>query len=168
MTASSADDLEPVPGVEESVPALRTGGVPGGRGRAVQGKTSIADAVVSKIAGVAAGEVPGVHALGGGTARAFGAIRERIPGTSSPSASQGVSVEVDDRQTTIELDVVVEYGIEIPTLAEAIRENVTRSVEKMTGFRVVEVNIAVGDVHLPDDVDDPESGAEEKQDIPAE
>ena len=47
-----------------------------------KGNTTIADSVVQKIAGVSAGEISGVHALGGGAARAFGAIRERIPGSS--------------------------------------------------------------------------------------
>jgi len=36
--------------------------------------------VVSKIAGIATRDVDGVHAVGGGTARAVGALRERIPG----------------------------------------------------------------------------------------
>ncbi|MFG1928994.1 Asp23/Gls24 family envelope stress response protein [Cryptosporangium sp. NPDC048952] len=162
MSTSAADELEPTPVAAESVPAPRAEGVSEGQGRTVSGKTSIADAVVAKIAGVSAAEVPGVHALGGGAARAFGALRDRIPGTSSPSATQGVSIDVDDRHTTIELDVVVDYGVVIPELADAIRKNVIRSVETMTGFRVMEVNIAVADVHLPDDIDEtiPASDAE--------
>lgn len=58
-----------------------------------QGTTSIADIVVQKVAGLAARNVRGVHDLGGGAARAFGAIRDRIPGASA-SVGQGVSVEV--------------------------------------------------------------------------
>src|SRR4029078_3014149 len=72
-----------------------------------ESRTSIADSVVAKIAGVAAREVSGVHAMGGGASRAFGAIREAV-GTSS--ASQGVSVEVGERQAAIDLTLVVEYG----------------------------------------------------------
>lgn len=49
-----------------------------------QGKTTIADTVVSKIAGIATRDVDGVHAVGGGTARAVGALRERIPGARTP------------------------------------------------------------------------------------
>jgi hypothetical protein len=41
------------------------------------GKTSIADSVVAKIAGLATREVSGVHEMGGGTSRAFGAIKDR-------------------------------------------------------------------------------------------
>ena len=39
-----------------------------------KGNTTIADSVVQKIAGVSAREVSGVYALGGGAARAIGAL----------------------------------------------------------------------------------------------
>ena len=118
-----------------------------------EGKTSIADGVVSKIAGIAAREVSGVYKLGGGTARAFGAIKERIPGSSGPNVSQGVSVEVGEKQTAVDLDVVVEYGVSIPDLAAAIRRNVISSLERMTGLEVTEVNVSVDDIHLPEEDD---------------
>ena len=118
-----------------------------------EGKTSIADGVVQKIAGIAAREVSGVYKLGGGTARAFGAVRERIPGSSGPNVSQGVSVEVGEKQTAVDLDVVVEYGVSIPDLAQAIRRNVISSLERMTGLEVTEVNVAVDDIHLPEEDD---------------
>jgi len=112
------------------------------------GRTQIADVVVSKIAGLATREIGGVFALGGGAARAFGAIRERIPGGTT-NASQGVSVEVGQTQAAIDIDLVVEYGVAIADLAAAIRRNVIGAVERMTGLQVVEVNITVNDVHLP-------------------
>jgi uncharacterized alkaline shock family protein YloU len=121
-----------------------------------QGSTSIADVVVQKIAGLATGEIPGVHALGGGAARAFSAIRERIPGASA-SAGQGVSVEVGEKQAAVDLQIVVEYGVSIADLSRAVRRNVITAVEQMTGLEVVEVNIHVGDLHLPSD-DDGETG----------
>ncbi|WP_116102044.1 Asp23/Gls24 family envelope stress response protein [Amycolatopsis thermalba] len=120
-----------------------------------QGSTSIADAVVQKIAGLAASEIAGVHALGGGAAWAFGALRERIPGASA-SAGQGVSVEVGERQTAVDLELVVEYGVSIVDLARSVRRNVITAIERMTGLEVVEVNIAVNDVHLPDEEAEPE------------
>ncbi len=119
------------------------------------GRTEIADTVVSKIAGLAAGAVPGVYKLGGGAARAFGAIRERIPGAST-NAGQGVTVEVGQTQAAVDLDLVVEYGTPIVELARSVRRNVITALEGMTGLQVVEVNITVNDVHLPsdDDADD--------------
>jgi len=119
-----------------------------------QGKTSIADSVVQKIAGISAREVSGVYNLGGGASRTFGSIKERIPGSSGPSVSQGVSVEVGEKQAAIDLDVVVEYGVAIADLAQSIRRNVISSVERMTGLQVTEVNISVDDIHIPSDDDE--------------
>ncbi|MGN6751661.1 MAG: Asp23/Gls24 family envelope stress response protein [Intrasporangium sp.] len=113
-----------------------------------QGNTTIADGVVQKIAGLAAREVSGVYELGGSAARALGAIRERIPG-SSQTSGQGVSVEVGERQAAVDLEMVAEYGVSITELARAVRRNVISAVEGMTGLEVTEVNIAVNDIHLP-------------------
>jgi len=125
-----------------------------------EGTTTVADTVVQKIAGLATREIPGVYALGGGAARAFSSLRERIPGATA-SAGQGVSVEVGERQAAIDLHILVEYGVSIADLSNAVRRNVIGAVEQMTGLEVVEVNIAVTDVHIPgEDEDDrtPEPG----------
>ncbi|ACV81267.1 protein of unknown function DUF322 [Nakamurella multipartita DSM 44233] len=110
---------------------------------------------MEKIAGLAAREINGVYALGGGAARIIGAVRDRIPG-SKASVSQGVSVEVGERQAAVDLYIVVEYGVEIGELTKAIRRNVINSIERMTALEVTEVNIVVGDVHLDTDEDDTE------------
>ena len=116
-----------------------------------QGKTTIAASVVQKIAGIAAREISGVYAMGGGVSRAFGAIRERIPGGGTGVASiSGVQVEVGEKQAAVDLDLVVEYGASIVDLARAVRRNVITAVERMTGLEVIEVNIAVNDIHLPE------------------
>jgi uncharacterized alkaline shock family protein YloU len=122
-----------------------------------QGKTTISAAVVQKIAGVAAREISGVHSLGGGMSRAFGAIRERIPGGGTGASNiAGVQVEVGEKQAAVDLDIVVEYGASIVELARAVRRNVITAVERMTGLEVIEVNIAVNDIHLPDADNDEE------------
>jgi len=113
------------------------------------GQISVAEGVVQKIAGKACREVSGVHAMGVGTARAFGSLRERIPGSSGPNVSQGVGVEVGETEAAIDLDIVVDYGVSIAELGRSIQRNVKQSVERMTGLRVVEVNVAVDDVYLP-------------------
>jgi uncharacterized alkaline shock family protein YloU len=118
--------------------------------QSAQGTTTIADDVVQKIAGLAAREVSGVYALGGGAARAIGALRDRIPGASQ-STGQGVSVEVGEKQAAVDLDLITEYGVPIADLARSVRRNVIASVEGMTGLQVTEVNISVNDVHLPSD-----------------
>ena len=122
-----------------------------------RGNTTVADGVVAKIAGMAAREIPEIHNLGGGMARAFGAVRERVPGGTS-DITRGVSVEVGERQAAVDLDVVVEYGASITDTAGDVRANVISAVERMTGLEVVEVNIAVDDVHLPDEEEESEQG----------
>lgn len=153
-------DLAEAPGASRpKTLGTRSGGeAPGSRGR-----TTIADGVVAKIAGLAARDVIGVHALGSGFARTLGAMRDRVPG-GSKSATRGVKAEVGEVQTALDLEIVVEYGVSIADVARAVRENVISAVERMTGLEVVEVNIAVSDVKLPDEPDDEEQ--EESSDRP--
>ncbi|MFI0464182.1 Asp23/Gls24 family envelope stress response protein [Saccharopolyspora sp. 5N102] len=133
------------------VPQTRAGGESPARlaNDTSQGRTSIAALVVQKIAGIAAREIAGVHAMGGGVSRAFGAIKERIPGAGTgTSAVSGVQVEVGEKQVAVDLDIVVEYGSSIVDLARSVRRNVINGVERMTGLEVIEVNISVNDIHL--------------------
>ncbi|MFJ7269065.1 Asp23/Gls24 family envelope stress response protein [Streptomyces sp. NPDC099050] len=127
---------------------------------ATRGKTSIADVVVVKIAGMAAREIPGVHDMGGGLSRTLGAVRDRVPG-GRPNVGRGVKVEVGERQAAIDVDLVVEYGVPITDVARDVRENVIAAVERITGLEVVEVNVAVNDVHLPGD-DEPGAPADSR------
>ena len=129
-----------------------------------QGRTTIADVVVAKIAGIAAREISGVHDLGGGAARAVGALRERIGGpVGGSSTTQGVAVEVGERQAAVDLQLVAEYGVSISDLAEDIRQNVIQAVERMTGLEVTQVNIDVQDVHVPTEDDGAGDDAETQE-----
>ena len=118
-----------------------------------EGQITVAESVVQKIAGKACREIAGVHAMGTSGTRAFGSFRERIPGSTGPNIAQGVGVEVGETEAAIDLDIVVEYGASIAELGRSIQRNVKQTVERMTGLRVVEVNIAVDDVYLPTDGD---------------
>ncbi|AXE84934.1 MULTISPECIES: Asp23/Gls24 family envelope stress response protein [unclassified Streptomyces] len=126
--------------------AKRGGADPGSRGR-----TTIADGVVEKIAGLAARDVDGVHAMGSGLSRTFGAVRDRVPGGQKSGVTRGVKAEVGEVQAALDLEIVVDYGVSIADVARDVRENVITAVERMTGLEVVEVNIAVSDVKLPDE-----------------
>ncbi|MFI5534658.1 Asp23/Gls24 family envelope stress response protein [Kitasatospora sp. NPDC051853] len=127
-----------------------------------RGRTALAVGVVEKIAGMAAREVSGIHALGSGFSRTFGAMRDRVPGGKS-SVGRGIKAEVGEKQTAIDIALVVEYGVVIPKLAAEVRANIVAAVEKMTGLEVVEVNIAVNDVHLPDEPDEDEQEQSEAE-----
>lgn len=123
----------------------------GGKGETTaRGRTTIADNVVVKIAGMAAREVAGVHAMGGGMSRSLGAVRDRVPGGGMP-ATRGVKAEVGEIQAALDLQLVVEYGVSVVDVASDVRQNVIAAVERMTGLEVVEVNIDIDDVKLPDE-----------------
>lgn len=111
------------------------------------GTTVIEDAVVSKIAGIAAREVSGVASLGTGSARVLSNIRESLGTTTD--VRQGVSVAINGGVATIGVSIIAEYGVAIHELAEAIRRNVKFGVERMTGLNVERVNVTVHDVKLP-------------------
>ncbi|MFF5447980.1 Asp23/Gls24 family envelope stress response protein [Streptomyces sp. NPDC012888] len=149
-----------VPGPEGGGSHALKGDTGAGTAPETRGRTTISDSVVEKIAGMAAREVPGIHKLGTGMARTLGAVAERVPG-SRPSVSRGVKVEVGERQAAIDLDVVVEYGVSIVDIAADARTGVISAVERMTGLEVVEVNVAVDDVHLPDEEDEEDDGGGE-------
>ena len=96
--------------------------------------------------------MPGVYAMGNAARRAFNTLTERIQG-SQTNVSGGVSVEKGERQTAIDLSIVVEYGVSIVDVSNAMRKHIIEAVEFGTGLEVIEVNIQVSDVHLPEDGD---------------
>ncbi|MBV9415442.1 MAG: Asp23/Gls24 family envelope stress response protein [Solirubrobacterales bacterium] len=114
-----------------------------------RGRTTIADAVVTKVAGVAAREVRGVYDLGGGMARTLGSVTQRVG--VGDERTQGVSVEVGEREAAVDLTVVVEYGESIPRVSQAVRDNVIKRIEGITGLSVTEVNVSVDDLYFPGD-----------------
>jgi len=114
-----------------------------------KGRTNIADSVVAKIAGIAAREVNGVHDMGTGASRAFGMLKEKVG--AEKNVTQGVTVEVGERQAAIDLDLIVDYGVAIVDLSKGVRQNVIERVERMTGLEVTEVNINVDDIYIADD-----------------
>jgi uncharacterized alkaline shock family protein YloU len=113
-----------------------------------RGSTTVQDGVVSKVAGIAAQEVDGVR-MGGGASQAVGGIMSAVPGVSSGSQSQGVSVEVGEVEAAVDLTMTVEYGRVVHQIAEAVRNNVIRRIENLVGLRVTEVNISVSDIFFP-------------------
>ena len=98
----------------------------------------IADDVVAVIAGIAVSEVPGVSDMAGGFA---GGISEVLSG--KKNLAKGIKVEVGEKETKIDVNIIVEYGVRIPDVAFEIQNRVKKSVETMTGLKVVEVNVHV-------------------------
>ena len=110
------------------------------------GSVKISDDVVAIIAELAAKEVKGIIGMSGGIADS---ITEML-GKKNPA--KGIKVEVGEKETAIDLYVVVEYGVKIPDVAWQVQENVKKAVETMTGLSVVEVNIHIQGVNIDKDI----------------
>ena len=119
-----------------------------------RGTTTIQDAVVSNIAAMAIRELDGLDPSHGGT---------RLPGDNSPTIGEfvgnltgtggrtrGISVDVGEEQAALDLTVNVMYGRPIHEVTDALRQNVIRRIESLTGLEVREVNITVNDVTFPE------------------
>jgi len=115
-----------------------------------KGKTTIANGVVAKIVGIAAREIDGVRAVvGTGAGATISGLATRV--TRGDTRSQGVSVEVGEREAAASINIIAYYGVSIPQLADAIRRNIIDRVESMTGLSVVAVDISVVDLYFEED-----------------
>ena len=111
----------------------------------------IANDAVATYAGIAVSEVPGVYGMAGG----FAGITEALSGRKN--LAKGIKVEVTDKNARIDVNIIVEYGARIPEVAFEIQTRVKKSVESMTGLKVLEVNVHVQGVHTSTTKDEPEA-----------
>ncbi|MDU1684555.1 Asp23/Gls24 family envelope stress response protein [Varibaculum cambriense] len=153
MANSKQDKKTPtvVPTAEEAKELIPANNVAEDQG---QGLTTVADQVVAKVAGLAIKEIPGVYDLGNSAARALGALRSKVG--ASESITQGISVEIGQTQTALDVVLIVEYPYPAHEVADKVREAIFSAIEGLVGLEVTEVNIKVTDVHVPDDDDNEE------------
>lgn len=122
------------------------------------GNIKISVDVVSTIAGIAAAEVKGVAGMytsfAGGIAEMF---------SSKKNPNKGVKVEMSEESVTVDLYIVVDYGIRIPELAWEVQENVSANIESMTGLKVDKVNIHIEGVSFEKAQEVPNVKKEEKE-----
>ena len=100
----------------------------------------ISNDVVASIAGVAVSEVPGVYGMAGGITEIFG----------KKGLTKGIKVEVGEKETKIDVNIIVEYGARIPDVAFEIQNRVKQAVETMTGLKVANVNIHIQGINIPE------------------
>lgn len=146
----------PAPGAGPgSVPAGSPGpGGPSGPQRlapVVKGRIEVADEVVEKVAALAAIEVEGVADMGGDFARAIESVRERI-GIGQKRGDQGVKARITGRDVAVDVVIMVMYGHVVMDVARNVQANVATQTHRMLGLNVVEVNVTVDDVQLPEPV----------------
>ena len=96
------------------------------------GNIRIADDVVKTIAAKAAGDVEGVYKLAGGVVDEV----SKMLGKKRPT--NGVKVEVGEKECSIEVFVIVEFGYPISEVAHEIQKSVLKAVSESSGLKVVE------------------------------
>lgn len=99
---------------------------------------TISEEVIGIIAGLAAAEVDGVSGM---TLGFVDGINQMLG--NNKKYTKGVKIELDGNNVTIDLYVIVKYGVKIPDVAFSIQTSVKNSVESMTGLNVKAVNINV-------------------------
>ena len=106
------------------------------------GAVKIADDVVAMIAGIAATEVDGVSAMAGNI------TNELMSKVGMNILTKGVRVEVREKQVTVDLAVIMEYGYNIPATCQKVQAKAKAAIENMTGLNVVDVNIRIAGIHM--------------------
>lgn len=120
------------------------------------GNIKIADDVVKTISAKAAQDVSGVYKLAGGVADEVSKMlgKKRL--------TNGVKVEVGEKECSVEIYIIVEYGYQISEVAQNVQRDVLAAINNMTGLKVVEVNVFVQDVKIlsESDLDDKQEDIE--------
>ncbi|MEI6892035.1 MAG: Asp23/Gls24 family envelope stress response protein [Pontiella sp.] len=110
------------------------------------GQISINNNVVAIIAHETAKKVPGVVEL-------QGSLADGIAGMiGKKSKDKGIRIEKESEELlTIDLTVVLEFGVKIPEICVQLQAAVKQAVEGMTGQRVFAVNVVVQGIRNLDD-----------------
>jgi len=115
------------------------------------GDIRINHSVVASIVRLAALEVVGVAAVGGGFVDGIAEI------FSKKGDERGVRVEEDEvGDYRIEIRVILRFGVELATVGNQIQQRIAEQVEKMTSKSVARVNVVIDGVRN----DDPEKETE--------
>ena len=104
------------------------------------GRITIAPGVIAQIVAQTASRCYGVVGMGGGARAKVGRLLPR-----SRSAA-GISVSGEGDEVNLNLQVVVEHGLNLAEVAATVRSQVQYEVERLTGLRVASVDVHIEDV----------------------
>jgi uncharacterized alkaline shock family protein YloU len=123
--------------------AARGGMEPGKEPPLAKDRVEVSDEALATLIGLAAHEVPGVVGMAPANLRdGF----KRILGHAQADAGVEVERPEDPKQALVILHVVVAYGVNIPAVAESIRERVKYAAHNYGGVEVEAVRVVVAGV----------------------
>lgn len=108
----------------------------------------ISTEVIGIVAGIAAGEVPGLAGMSGGI---VGGIAEKL---GRRDLARGIKVYQDEDKVRLDINIIVEYGLKITDVAMKLKDLVREAVENITGLKVVAINVHVQGIHLSKEGED--------------
>lgn len=112
------------------------------------GDIRINHSVVASIVRLAALEISGVAAVGGGFVDGIAEI------FSKKGDERGVRVEEDEAgDYQIEIRVILRFGVELAAVATQIQQRISEQVEKMTSKNVSRVNVVIDGVRTDEEVE---------------
>ena len=117
------------------------------------GSITYANEVIAIISGIAANEIEGIAGMV--TSGGFGDIIGK-----NRNVTRGVKVEVGTEEVSVDLYTIIEYGQPIQRVATEAQENVRKSIEAMTGLKVVRVDVHVQGVSFEKDKREAQSNLE--------
>ena len=107
------------------------------------GVIKINNNAITTIASIAAMEVRGVYRIGGGFKKTLYELFTK------KSSTKGVKIYAAENELKLTVYITVEYGVDIPRIADEVQENVKRAVEKMAGLVISGVDVVVEGVRSP-------------------
>ena len=135
---SQEQEKEPEGAIEEQTMAAEE--------RSVQGSVHIAEDVITELARKTLSLVPGVQPANPGLASKLGLVGRK--------AIDGIKVSVEENVTqpliTVDVFVLVKYGLRIPDVAWDLQEAVKNNLEQYTGYAVKAVNVNVQGIFIND------------------
>ena len=115
--------------------------------RSVSGIVKVHESVIASIIRKAACSVDGVVRLAGNAL--VDNIAEFVG--SRKVMDRAIAIEMGDNSVAVEVQVVLEYGCNVPETAENIQNTVTREITRITGMQVTRIDIIVMDLETAEE-----------------
>ena len=106
------------------------------------GNIKISDEVIATIVTVATKEVSGISGL------SLSLTDEITSRFVKKNSTKAIKINNSDNVVSIDISIVVNYGIRIPDVAWEVQENVKKSVESMSGLIVDKINVIVSSINF--------------------
>lgn len=127
-----------------------------GNNELINGTIKISDEVLETIASVAIAEIKGVSSTGAGF---VDGIAKRF--TKKPLTT-GIKANVSETNASVDINIVVSYGVRIPEVAWEVQDAVKKEIELMTGLTVDKVNVRVVGIDIPTEEENKDKSTDEE------